>query len=184
MNFTPQSIVTFANKDLKYLYAGGAVLDAYYNTRFSGDVDIFVPDNENIDKTFTVADGYVATDLPPMECYRHTMRAVSRVVKIKEKNTGKHVLDIVFMYMPNSNFTMEDFHAVLVDRFDIPLCALAWDGDKLYFPPRGLANLETKTSVIRIRQNKNSHTDMQRVMARMTKYLQRGVSLNPVLTDH
>ena len=31
--------------------------------------------------------------------------------------------------------TLDGLHAILRDRLDMKLCAMAWDGTKLYYPP-------------------------------------------------
>lgn len=181
-SFSPQSIVTFTDKSVKYLYAGSAVLDAYYGTSFANDKDIFVPSHPSRDESFFVAEGYHAVDIGN-SLYGHGLSIVSKVVKIMNKKTGEYELDVVFVSVHDPAIPMKVFHAILENDFDIKICALAWDGDTLYRPKEENANLERKTSVVRIKKTRTDPLNLERAFARMNKYTYRGFTLNIILSD-
>jgi len=96
--------------------------------------------------------------------------------------------------VPSPNISMEDFHKILVDQFDIKICSLAWDGNKLYYPPANVANLKQKTSMMRFKIcNLPTPTDNARDLVyaynsklgksfdRFDKYQYRGFKLTPFL---
>jgi hypothetical protein len=174
MRLTPQSAVSFKDPATKFLYAGGAVQDAFYGTAYASDVDIFVPSapNTNVLSLFTFD-----TDLYDIEKfssqYPRYISGIKAVAKMVHRATRKPVLDIVFVHVPNQDISMEDFHQILVATFDMPICALAWDGYKLYYPPKALANLATKSSIVRPK----SSSVPGRGDARIKKYLARGYKL-------
>jgi hypothetical protein len=61
-------------------------------------------------------------------------------------------------------------HELMVRKFDIKICSLAWDGHHLFFPPKELANFETRES-----QMKFCTT-----IEREQKYVKRGFFLKRI----
>jgi len=137
----------------KYLYAGGAVLDAYYGTSFANDVDVFVPYHPDLDTGIELLDQtkYTMSNLSETE-YNFDM--LYKVINVYCVETYQHVVDIVFIRVPSPNISMEKFHHILVDQFDVKICSLAWDGNNLYYPPLELADLNLKTSKVKIQMCK------------------------------
>lgn len=175
----------------KYLYAGGAVLDAYYGTSFANDVDVFVPyhPNLNIDPELLDQTKYDYVELDSSK-YIDILTGVFKVFKLANKKTFNENIDIVYMHVPNPNISMEDFHKILVKEFDIVICSLAWDGNNLYYPPPHLADLKEKKSVMRFKECRlpaettnprhDVHVYNRRLtckFARFDKYQDRGFQL-------
>ncbi len=156
------------------LYAGSAVLHAYYGDEHwhPTDVDICMPYGttsiSKLARDFKAEDGFTLEYmLSGSKGFAYGNSDFS-VIKVRDMATSKCVCDIVLVYMDNpKQVTKEQLHAHLVEKFDIKICSLAWDGKKLYYPPATEANMITRTSrVIKDCPAK-----------RIVKYVERGFML-------
>jgi len=175
----------------KHLYAGGAVLDAFYGTSFANDVDVFVPYHPDLDIKHELLDknGYECVELESSS-YIDILSGVFKVFKLINKKSSDVGIDIVYMHVPDPTISMEDFHKILVKEFDIAICSLSWDGNKLYYPPPHLVNLVEQRSVMRFKECRlpfdtsnprhDVHVYNRRLtckFARFDKYQERGFQL-------
>lgn len=155
-----------------HFLAGSAVLHAYYGEEEwqPNDVDVFVPAQKEPDRIFLsnvfcsnreklgIGEGY------SFSCEGDYIGGDFFSVKIHPPN--QMTINVVFLYF-NEMPTKEEFYKAMVDRFDIKICALAWDGDRLWQPP--MANLEKRWSLVKY--------DPRKGWDRIWKYLSRGFHL-------
>lgn len=152
-----------------YLYAGGSVLAAYYNvnydtTEHKSDVDLFVYGDPSqvvlVGNTHEV-NSHVDNIL---DAYKEMNKDIYHVIKYRALGDYPNV-DVVFLQGRDIHSTQE-FHDWLVDRFDITICATAWDGKKFYIP-KGV-DMKKMTSPSTVKEYSSKYGQ------RRKKYIDRG----------
>lgn len=147
-----------------YLYAGGSVLDKYYNTNYAGDVDLFIA-NRNVeieyDKTLFFPHRY------SQAAYFAEDHEELDVIRLTPYEKSKYpCIDIVMLSNCGAK-TQQELHDYLVNCFDIKICALAWNGTDFLIPSSDVVNMHWKLT-------STSGSNLLKNISRREKYLDRG----------
>lgn len=164
------------NTKLPWLYSGSAVLESFYGESYSNDLDIFV--------AYSEPPGYPYNMNWCMELYKllnikssdFTTQQTSyggggeQVFMVLTNVSADKKIDIIVCFLKEVSPTLVDLHKFMVNMFDIKICALAWDGFRLYYPPIELCSLLKKESLV-------FGIEDDVTFRRAMKYLERGFKL-------
>jgi hypothetical protein len=171
--FVEQNIVRLKNGKWG-LYTGSYVLDMYYNTSLANDIDIFVPFYYNrqglqLDEEFILTQLDYNKNQYQLEFLHGWYDNIeNKLISVNIRHFNGHKVNITFMIVNDPDISKEEFHKILVEKFDIKICSIAWDGEKLYLPPSELVDLANKRTTVR-----DDIIEETKGLKRMLKYVER-----------